>query len=38
VVNFKGPARFVGEMLDVTITEACAHSLRGAPADASAPG
>jgi tRNA-2-methylthio-N6-dimethylallyladenosine synthase len=29
VVNFKGPARLVGQMADVTITEALPHSLRG---------
>jgi len=29
-VNFAGPARLVGEMVDVTITEARTHSLRGA--------
>jgi len=29
VVNFMGPARLVGEMVDVTITEAYPHSLRG---------
>ncbi|MES2484052.1 MAG: tRNA (N6-isopentenyl adenosine(37)-C2)-methylthiotransferase MiaB [Pseudomonadota bacterium] len=29
VVNFKGPARLVGQMVDVTITEAFPHSLRG---------
>jgi len=28
IVNFKGPARLVGQMIDVTITEAYAHSLR----------
>jgi len=28
IVNFKGPARLVGQMVDVTITEAYAHSLR----------
>src|SRR5690606_34292542 len=29
VVNFKGPARLIGHMVDVTITEALPHSLRG---------
>ncbi len=29
IVNFKGPARLIGHMLDVTITESRAHSLRG---------
>ena len=28
-VNFKGPSRLVGQMLDVTVTEANPHSLRG---------
>jgi tRNA-2-methylthio-N6-dimethylallyladenosine synthase len=28
IVNFKGPARLVGQMVDVTITEAYPHSLR----------
>ncbi|MDB5858395.1 MAG: tRNA ((37)-C2)-methylthiotransferase MiaB [Ramlibacter sp.] len=28
IVNFAGPARLVGEMVDVTITEALPHSLR----------
>ena len=28
-VNFKGPPRLVGQMVDVTITEAVAHTLRG---------
>ena len=31
IVNFKGPARLVGQMLDVTITQALPHSLRGEP-------
>ncbi|MEK8031960.1 tRNA (N6-isopentenyl adenosine(37)-C2)-methylthiotransferase MiaB [Ideonella sp. DXS29W] len=30
IVNFAGPARLVGQMVDVTITEALPHSLRGA--------
>jgi tRNA-2-methylthio-N6-dimethylallyladenosine synthase len=30
-VNFKGPAKFVGMMVDVTITQAMAHSLRAEP-------
>jgi len=30
IVNFAGPARLVGQMIDVTITEAFPHSLRGA--------
>lgn len=29
MVNFKGPSRLVGQMIDVTITEANSHSLRG---------
>ncbi len=29
VVNFKGPARLIGQMVDVRITEALPHSLRG---------
>jgi len=29
VVNFKGPARLVGQMVDVRISEAYPHSLRG---------
>jgi len=31
IVNFKGPDQWVGEMLDVTITRALPHSLRGEP-------
>src|SRR5688572_20655970 len=31
IVNFQGPALWVGEMLDVTITQALPHSLRGEP-------
>jgi tRNA-2-methylthio-N6-dimethylallyladenosine synthase len=31
IVNFKGPALWIGEMLDVTITQALPHSLRGEP-------
>jgi tRNA-2-methylthio-N6-dimethylallyladenosine synthase len=31
IVNFKGPDQWVGEMLDVTITQALPHSLRGEP-------
>lgn len=34
IVNFAGPARLVGQMVDVTITEALPHSLRGAVAQA----
>ncbi|MBQ0958042.1 tRNA (N6-isopentenyl adenosine(37)-C2)-methylthiotransferase MiaB [Ideonella sp. 4Y11] len=30
IVNFAGPARLVGQMLDVSITSALPHSLRGA--------
>jgi len=30
IVNFPGPARLVGQMVDVTITQALPHSLRGA--------
>jgi tRNA-2-methylthio-N6-dimethylallyladenosine synthase len=33
IVNFMGPAQWVGEMLDVTITQALPHSLRGEPVD-----
>ena len=29
IVNFQGPARLVGQMVDVTITAALPHSLRG---------
>ncbi|NPC58888.1 tRNA (N6-isopentenyl adenosine(37)-C2)-methylthiotransferase MiaB [Caenimonas soli] len=29
MVNFKGPARLVGQLIDVTITSANSHSLRG---------
>jgi len=29
VVNFKGPPRLIGQMLDLTITEATQRSLRG---------
>ena len=29
MVNFKGPQRLVGQMIDITITEANSHSLRG---------
>jgi tRNA-2-methylthio-N6-dimethylallyladenosine synthase len=29
IVNFKGPARLVGQMIDMTITAAFPHSLRG---------
>jgi tRNA-2-methylthio-N6-dimethylallyladenosine synthase len=28
-VNFKAPPRLVGQMVDITITEAYPHSLRG---------
>ena len=31
IVNFKGPAEWIGSMLDVTITQALPHSLRGEP-------
>ncbi|HET7524877.1 MAG TPA: tRNA (N6-isopentenyl adenosine(37)-C2)-methylthiotransferase MiaB [Burkholderiaceae bacterium] len=31
IVNFKGPARLVGQMIDVTITQSLPHSLRGEP-------
>ncbi|WP_085314724.1 tRNA (N6-isopentenyl adenosine(37)-C2)-methylthiotransferase MiaB [Derxia lacustris] len=30
IVNFAGPARLIGQMIDVTITEAYPHSLRAA--------
>jgi tRNA-2-methylthio-N6-dimethylallyladenosine synthase len=29
IVNFAGPARLVGQLVDVTITDALSHSLRG---------
>jgi tRNA-2-methylthio-N6-dimethylallyladenosine synthase len=29
IVNFKGAPRLVGEMVDITITQALPHSLRG---------
>jgi len=29
IVNFKGPSRLIGQMVDVTISQAYAHSLRG---------
>jgi tRNA-2-methylthio-N6-dimethylallyladenosine synthase len=29
IVNFKGQPRLVGQMIDVTITQALPHSLRG---------
>ena len=29
IVNFAGPARLIGQMVDVTITSALPHSLRG---------
>jgi tRNA-2-methylthio-N6-dimethylallyladenosine synthase len=32
IVNFAGPVRLVGQMVDVTVTEALPHSLRGAVA------
>jgi tRNA-2-methylthio-N6-dimethylallyladenosine synthase len=28
IVNFKGPSRLVGQMIDVRITQAYPHSLR----------
>jgi tRNA-2-methylthio-N6-dimethylallyladenosine synthase len=31
IVNFTGPAQWIGQMLDVTITQALPHSLRGEP-------
>jgi len=31
IVNFRGPVRLVGQMIDVTITRALPHSLRGEP-------
>ncbi len=31
IVNFKGPERLVGQMVEVTITQALPHSLRGEP-------
>jgi tRNA-2-methylthio-N6-dimethylallyladenosine synthase len=32
IVNFKGPSQWVDQMIDVTITQALPHSLRGEPA------
>jgi tRNA-2-methylthio-N6-dimethylallyladenosine synthase len=29
MVSFKGPERLIGQMIDVTITQVNAHSLRG---------
>jgi len=29
IVNFKGQLRMIGQLVDVTITEALPHSLRG---------
>ena len=29
MVSFKGPSRLIGQMIDVTITQVNAHSLRG---------
>jgi tRNA-2-methylthio-N6-dimethylallyladenosine synthase len=29
VVNFKGPARLIGQMVDVNVTQAMHYSLRG---------
>ncbi len=29
IVNFKGPARLIGQMVDIVVTEALPHSLRG---------
>ena len=42
IVNFKGPARLIGQMVDIVVTEALPHSLRGdvqvrEPADALVP-
>jgi tRNA-2-methylthio-N6-dimethylallyladenosine synthase len=37
-VNFKGPAQLLGELIDVTITQARAHSLRGQLCDEQLPG
>ncbi|MBL8320120.1 MAG: tRNA (N6-isopentenyl adenosine(37)-C2)-methylthiotransferase MiaB [Burkholderiaceae bacterium] len=31
IVNFAGPSRLIGQMIDVTITQALPHSLRGEP-------
>jgi tRNA-2-methylthio-N6-dimethylallyladenosine synthase len=31
IVNFKGPTRLIGQMVDVTVTQALPHSLRGEP-------
>jgi tRNA-2-methylthio-N6-dimethylallyladenosine synthase len=37
IVNFKGDANLVGQMTEVTITQAYAHSLRGEPVAAEGP-
>jgi tRNA-2-methylthio-N6-dimethylallyladenosine synthase len=37
-VNFAGPARLIGRFVDVTVTEALAHSLRGRLAPQREPG
>jgi tRNA-2-methylthio-N6-dimethylallyladenosine synthase len=29
IVNFAGPARLIGQMVDIRITQAMPHSLRG---------
>ena len=29
IVNFRGPARLIGQMIDIVVTEALPHSLRG---------
>ena len=29
IVNFRGPARLIGQMVDIVVTEALPHSLRG---------
>jgi tRNA-2-methylthio-N6-dimethylallyladenosine synthase len=31
IVNFAGPSRLIGQMIDVTITQALPHSLRAEP-------
>jgi tRNA-2-methylthio-N6-dimethylallyladenosine synthase len=33
IVNFAGPARLIGQMIDVRITQAMPHSLRGEVVD-----
>jgi tRNA-2-methylthio-N6-dimethylallyladenosine synthase len=37
VVNFPGPARLAGNFVDIEVTKALPHSLRGAVVQAQAP-